>query len=478
MPSKRSFAPASHDPLARARSARPSAPWVAPRTRELPASTPIVLAVLALALAACSPSGGEQGRGSKPAGGPATEAARVRVVALERRPIASTIETVGTLESLHSVELFPQATGVVTQLDLPRHEEGAHVGAGELLARIDDEGAALALDNARVALREAEQDFLQLFITLREARATLRRAQDAFDESEREFENARRQAEQGLLSKDEQEKKRFAWDQAASDLQVAQIGAQRISTQVRALALKIERARHEVSIQEDRVRDHRIVAPFSGVLTARHIQPGQLVTPTTRAFQLLAPDDLVIYLDRPQRERALIEVGQQVEILPSRADLPLLVRSSARSPEALVCRREVIRVAPANVAGAGVFRVTVGRGGATAELEDAFPLYHGRSVRVRIILAEKDSPWLVPKKALLREGRRTQVFVVRDGVARRVELEVGFSDDTHVEALNLDLDGSAPESEAGVYLRPDDRIVLLGMDELEDGKKVDVVETP
>ncbi|MBL8898018.1 MAG: HlyD family efflux transporter periplasmic adaptor subunit [Planctomycetes bacterium] len=430
------------------------------------------------ALSACSPKsetagGPKMGGGAKP-----EEAVRVRVVALERRPIASTIDTVGTLESLHSVELFPQASGVITELELPLHEEGAHVAEGELLAKIDDEAARLALDNARVALREAEQEFLQLFITLREARATLRRAQDAFDESEREFDNARRQAEQGLLSKDEQERKRFAWDQAASDLQVAQIGAQRISTQVRALALKIERARHEVSIQEDRVRDHRIVAPFAGVLTSRHIQPGQLVTPTTRAFQLLAPDDLVIYLDRPQRERALIEIGQQVELLPSRADLPLLVRASGKSPEALVCRREVIRVAPANVAGAGVFRVTVGRKPDAPAEPDTFPLYHGRSVRVRIILAEKDSPWLVPKKALLREGRRTQIFVIRDGVAKRVELEVGFSDDTHVEALNLDLDSSVPEAEAAAYLRPDDRIVLLGMDELEDGKKVDVVEAP
>jgi multidrug efflux pump subunit AcrA (membrane-fusion protein) len=435
-------------------------------------------ALLLFALTACSPGAEKSGEAKMGGDVKKQETVRVRVVALERRPIASTIDTVGTLESLHSVELFPQATGVVTELELPRHEEGARVADGELLARIDDEAASLALDNARVALREAEQEFLQLFITLREARAALRRAQDAFDESEREFENARRQAEQGLLSKDEQEKKRFAWDQAASDLQVAQIGSQRISTQVRALALKIERARHEVSIQQDRVRDHKIVAPFAGVLTARHIQPGQLVTPTTRAFQLLDAESLVIYLDRPQRERALIEVGQHVEVLPSRADLPLLVRSTGASPEGLVCKREVIRVAPANVAGAGVFRVTVGRKADSPPEPDTFPLYHGRSVRVRIILAEKDSPWLVPKKALLREGRRTQVFVVRDGVAKRVEIEVGFSDDSHVEALNLDLDGTVPEAEAAAYLRPDDLIVLLGMDELEDGKKVEVVESP
>lgn len=406
------------------------------------------------------------------------EIVRVRVVALERRPIASTIETVGTLESLHNVELYPQATGIIRELELPRFEEGAKVETGDVLARIDDEAATLARDNARVLLREAEQEFLQLFITLREARATLRRAQDAFDESEREFDNARRQAEQGLLSKDEQEKRRFSWDQALSDLQVAQIGTQRISTQVRALALKIERARHEVSIQDERVSNHGIVAPFTGVLTARFIQPGQLVTPTTKAFNLLDPENLVVYLDRPQRERALIEDGQIVELLPTRADLPLLVRSTGRSPEELVCRRNVLRISPANVAGAGVFRVTAGRHAATPNEPDAFPLYHGRSVRVRIILAEKESPWLVPKKALLREGRRTQIFVVRDGLAKRIDLEAGFSDDTHVEALNLDLEGNAPEGEEGSYLRPDDLIVLLGMDELEDGKKVEVVEAP
>jgi membrane fusion protein, multidrug efflux system len=85
----------------------------------------------------------------------------VSIVVAERRDVPQRIAAIGTLQSLHTVVLRPQVTGVITEV---LFKEGDLVQRGELLARIDDRSirAALAQAEAEKTSSEAELRIAQL----------------------------------------------------------------------------------------------------------------------------------------------------------------------------------------------------------------------------------------------------------------------------------------------------------------------------
>ena len=64
-----------------------------------------------------------------------------------------TIRAVGTAEAIRSVTVFPQVTGIVSEVAFT---PGEPVEAGAVLVRLEDAEQAVAVDRARVALEQAE----------------------------------------------------------------------------------------------------------------------------------------------------------------------------------------------------------------------------------------------------------------------------------------------------------------------------------
>ena len=64
-----------------------------------------------------------------------------------------TVRAVGTAEALRSVAVFPQVTGIVSEIAFT---PGQPVEAGDVLVRLEDAEQSVAVDRARVALQQAE----------------------------------------------------------------------------------------------------------------------------------------------------------------------------------------------------------------------------------------------------------------------------------------------------------------------------------
>lgn len=109
---------------------------------------------------------------AQPKPGPAASAVPVSVTTVERRDVAHRVTGIGNVESLHSVVLRPQVSGIVTDV---LFKEGQLVRKGDLLARIDDRAIAAALKQAEAqrarnaaALKSAELDFTRYDNLLKE----------------------------------------------------------------------------------------------------------------------------------------------------------------------------------------------------------------------------------------------------------------------------------------------------------------------
>lgn len=97
-------------------------------------------------------SAAEKTADKKSSGGAAVP---VQVVEVERRDVPQRISGIGTVQSLHSVVLRPQVSGVITEV---LFEEGELVERGKLLARIDDRSIKAALVQAEAEKISAEAD--------------------------------------------------------------------------------------------------------------------------------------------------------------------------------------------------------------------------------------------------------------------------------------------------------------------------------
>lgn len=191
-----------------------------------------------------------------------------------------------------------------------------------------------------------------------------------------------------------------------------------------------------------------VLAPISGVVASRSIKPGNFVQINTPIFRIVDTSRLEATLNVPERELATIKPGQpvlmQVDAIPGRT-----------------FRGTVDRVAPVVDSGSGTFRAIATFDGSE---DGRSVLQPGMFGRIRIDYDQRADASVIPRVALLEGETNPAVFTVREGKAKRVEVELGY------------VDGAWAEVVSGLELG--DPVVTAGKVALRDGSAVQVLGRP
>ncbi len=184
-------------------------------------------------------------------------------------------------------------------------------------------------------------------------------------------------------------------------------------------------------------------APFDGVVATREAQVGARVATGSKLFSMVKLDEVVAKVFVPGRYLSVVAINQNAvvtsEFLPDR-----------------VFKGWVKRISPVIDPKSGTFKVTVGvRGDRPAELPP------GLFVSVRVITDTREQAVLIPKRAVVYEGGERYIFTVKNDVATKRKLQIGFEDPQHVEAV------------AGI--EPGTEIIVVGQNGLKDGAQVRAV---
>jgi RND family efflux transporter MFP subunit len=161
---------------------------------------------------------------------------------------ASLLDASGYVVARRRATVASKITGKVIEVSL---EEGQRVESGQIIARLDD-------SNARAALAQSEAQ-------VKQAEAVVASAQTAYEDALPIFERNQRQKAAAVISAQSFDMAHTQIDAAKSDLSVAQ----------RAL----DAARAGRSIAERNLDDTIIRAPFSGIVTEKAAQAGEMVSP-------------------------------------------------------------------------------------------------------------------------------------------------------------------------------------------------------
>jgi len=191
----------------------------------------------------------------------------------------------------------------------------------------------------------------------------------------------------------------------------------------------------------------KIVAPFSGVVTKRMVDPGAFIPAATAAsspqnaalLTLMDFGKVRLQVAVPEAEASLVAKGQPVKLtvegLPGHAFDGNITRFSYALDE--VAKTMLAEIELPN-----------------PKLE----LRPGMYATVRIGIERKEDALLVPADAVLREKANAVVFVMMDQKAKKIPVKTGFTDGANVEVLT--------------GLKGDEAVILLAGRTLNDGQAV------
>ncbi|KPJ82754.1 MAG: hypothetical protein AMS19_06840 [Gemmatimonas sp. SG8_23] len=226
----------------------------------------------------------------------------------------------GTVEATDA-DLGFQRPGRIGAVDAA---EGERVASGTRLARLDAQELEAQVAAARAALAAAEARLQELTAGTRPqelaaAEAAVEAASERAAEAERDAERATMLFEGGAISRQAMQRAHTMLDVARSDLeQVSQRLAllregPRTET-VQAQRSVVEQARAQLALAEATYAYSVIEAPFEGVVTTRHREPGEAVGAGTPVVTLLDPDDRWVRIYVREDAIGRVQLGSSAEI--------------------------------------------------------------------------------------------------------------------------------------------------------------------
>jgi len=209
-----------------------------------------------------------------------------------------------------------------------------------------------------------------------------------------------------------------------------------------AVEAELKEAQALLAQQRTQLAYSTLLAPFTGHITRRLVDPGATVGPTTPIATLMTLGTVKILLAVPERDTPLLTVRSpatiRVDAFPGRTFPGRVARiNSALDPLSRTLAAELYVANPEGLLLPGMF------------------------ARAEATLLEREGI-LIPSEAVLEEGGAAAVFVVEAGTARRRLVEIGY------------LQGALIEIRQG--LTGGESVVVAGQQGLRDGAAVRLLE--
>ncbi len=387
-----------------------------------------LLAVLVM-IAACSAGRGSQ----RQAQATAQEPVAVSVAKPERRTIVNRLELTGAITPYEQVTVYAKTTGYLKSL---RVDIGDRVRQGDLLAEIDVPEMLTSLEEKRAAVVKAEASLEQSGAAVEQARADL-----GFQEINYRRLKAIRDKDPDVLPEQDV-------DQARGSHGVAQAKLKAAVAQVKVAEASVAAAKAELATRNALLEYARIVAPISGAVTERFIDPGALVQAASSSRTQTAPvvtiarlDPVRIWADVPEIQATLVRRGAGVK-----------VQVPAFPAESFPAR--ITRTAEVLDPGSRTLRVEIEVANRERRLRP------GMMAKLELELGRSEDALTIPVAAIRSQGYQSAVFVVEGGKAKLRPVKTGLELPEWIQITS--------------GLRGDEDVAIAGAGALSDGAPVRV----
>lgn len=374
---------------------------------------------------------------------PATALIETKV---ERGDLRVVVASTGRVVANLDVEIKCKASGEIVTLN---HDISDTVKRGDLLVELDPVDELRRVKQSEVStsssLARLEQARLNLEVAKRNLETERRRAEAALKSAEARAKDTRAKADRlrelfegKLTSQEELDTAETTAVQARADLESARARVEDLQTQQVALDIRrqdvelaqaqVETNHIELSLAQQRLRDTRVFAPIDGVVSARNVQIGQIISSGisnvgggTTMLTLSDLSRLFVLASVDESDIGKIQLGQPVNITVDA--FPMQIFSG-----------RVVRIATRGVSVSNVvtFEVKIEILGPSKRL-----LKPEMTANVEVVVAEKTDVLLIPMEAALRrEGRRVVTVALGEGKTEERTVELGINDGLRQEVVS------------------------------------------
>src|SRR5256712_2570954 len=220
------------------------------------------------------------------------------------------------IQAIEETAIYARTTGYVRERYV---DIGDRVAAGKVLAQIDTPELDQELSSARASLAQTRSGLAHAQANLTQAQANVQQARASLEQSKATEGFAGATAERfsrlehaDLVAHQDADEKRTAVATARAISAAAQANVDAMQANVCALGARVEAARGNVAANEANVQRlmalqsfQRLEAPFAGIITARGIDRGALITSgsgtgASPLFRIARVENLRVFVNVPQ----------------------------------------------------------------------------------------------------------------------------------------------------------------------------------
>lgn len=313
--------------------------------------------------------------------------------------------------------------------------EGDRVEKGKLLLLMDDSDL-LAQEKQAIASISAARARLQQTVsrspiteaqtqtTLEQAKANLSAAESSYDTAKRNLDRQKKLFETGYVSQQavdaaenqhQMTKSQLIAARSALDSAKANTAQNKIQEEdVTALSSQMQQAEANLEYIRTQIQQTRIIAPYSGFVTGRFVDPGAMATSGTQLLSIADIDTVWVEIMLPEEYLNKISLGETV-------------KSAFDAIDNKTFNGKIVQINPSGDPRNLSFKVRI------AIPNPGYLIKAGMFARARIVLEKYKNVVAVPKDAVFDDQGKKWVFVVNGSKVHLREVTTGFSDSALTE---------------------------------------------
>ena len=203
-------------------------------------------------------------------------------------------------------------------------DEGSKVKEGDLLARLDSVEMENLVAQQRALVAEAATGLAELRAGSRaqekeQARANVSAVDAELVRAQKDFERARILHENGAISSSQFDLAKSAYESRKAQKAAASEGLSLVNEgprkeDIRMAEHRVEQTRAALAVSEERLKDTRLYAPFSGVILRKNVELGETVAAGAAAFTVgdIASPWIKVYVR--EDKIGLVKLGQKAAV--------------------------------------------------------------------------------------------------------------------------------------------------------------------
>jgi len=345
--------------------------------------------------------------------------------------LSTMVDYASKFDPVQEVQVFPKTGGKISSLNV---DVGTKVNSGQVLFTLDTAELQAQLHIQQTALATSQANLAKTSLA---SEQTLNRSQITYNDAKDNYDKTQKLYDGGALSKQDLDNAKTKYDNATIDLKAAQD-----DLATAAAEAQVEQVRASVNSVQVQIDNVTVVSPISGIVSAKDVKVGGIASSQSGSVTVIDSSSMIAEISVPDIVISKIEVGQKV---------PVSINAMKDKSVSGV----IDMISPNSDSKDNSYLVKVKINNSQNDL------IAGMFTKISLPSENKDNILLVPNEAIRIENNVNYLYVVLDGMVKKVAVTVGISNNKNTEVAGNITEGMD--------------IIIEGQSFLNEGEKVNMV---